>query len=170
LVLSQDVQLTDVAFADPNLMIVAPSTNPVPVTVTLVPPAVVPPFGVSFVIVGVNPKRSADETTLEPPDVVTVTSTLPADSTGETAVIEVAEFTLKLVALVEPNLTAVTPMNSVPVIITLVPPATAPWCGDTFVTAGTPAITSIETVATAGLRGNGLFGSTAEKLKLSDPA
>ena len=31
LVLSQDVQLTDVAFADPNLMIVAPLTNPVPV-------------------------------------------------------------------------------------------------------------------------------------------
>jgi hypothetical protein len=53
-----DVQLTDVAFLIPNLMIVAdvPSANPVPLTVTLVPPAVDPAFGLRPVTVGANVK------------------------------------------------------------------------------------------------------------------
>jgi hypothetical protein len=43
---------------------------------------------------------------LVPPGVVTVTSTIPAASAGDTAVIDFAEFTVKLVASVEPNLSA----------------------------------------------------------------
>jgi uncharacterized protein len=56
------------------------------------------------------------------PRAVTVRSTVPAASAGETAVIELAEFTAKLVALVEPNLTAVAPLKLVPVMVTVVPP------------------------------------------------
>jgi hypothetical protein len=56
-----------------------------------------------------------------PSGVVTVTSAVPFPF-GETAVIDVAEFTVKLLALVEPNLTAVAPKRPVPVIVTVVPP------------------------------------------------
>jgi hypothetical protein len=56
--------------------------------------------------------------------VVTVTATLPASSAGETAVIDVAELTVKLVALVAPKLTAVVLGKLVPVMVTVVPPAT----------------------------------------------
>ena len=83
-----DVQLTDVAFVNPNRMIVAvsPRANPVPLTVTLVPPALDPVLGLRPVIVGAKLKRSAVETPLVPAGVVTVTSTLPAVSAGEIAV------------------------------------------------------------------------------------
>jgi hypothetical protein len=55
---------------------------------------------------------------------------------GETAVIEVAEFTVKLFALVEPNMTAVAPAKPVPVIVALVPPPGEPWLGVTLETVG----------------------------------
>jgi hypothetical protein len=45
---------------------------------------------------------------------------------GETAVIEVADSILKLVALAEPNFTAVAPVKAVPVIVTEVPPPGLP--------------------------------------------
>ena len=72
---------------------------------------------------------------LVPPGVVTVTSTLPLPD-GETAVIEVSELTVKLVASTEPNLTEMAPVNSTPVMVTVVPPPTGPVMGDTLVTAG----------------------------------
>ncbi|MEY9227933.1 hypothetical protein ABIF78_000256 [Bradyrhizobium japonicum] len=65
-------------------------------------------------------------------------STVPAPA-GETAVIEVAELTVKLVALVAPNFTAVAPDNAVPVMVTDVPPASRPAFGATDVTAGVAA-------------------------------
>ena len=86
--------------------------------------------------VGVTLKRSFDEMGLVPPGVVTLTSTVPAASVGETAVIEVAELTVKLVASVEPNLTEVAPVNPTPVMVTVVPPPTGPRVGDSLVTAG----------------------------------
>ena len=94
-----EVQLTEVPFVDPNLKTVAvvPGTNPLPVTVTVVPPAVEPVFGLRPVTVGVTLKRSFDEMGLVPAGVVTLTSTVPAASVGETAVIEVAELTVKVV-------------------------------------------------------------------------
>ena len=70
-----------------------------------------------------------------PPTVVTVTSTVPVPA-GDVAVIEVAELTVKLVALVAPNFTAVAPVNAVPVIVTEVPPAVGPAVGEIEVTAG----------------------------------
>ena len=61
-----------------------------------------------------------------PPAATTVATTDPTVPAGETAVIEVAELTVKLVALTLPNLTAVTPEKFVPVIVTVVPPTIEP--------------------------------------------
>ena len=67
---------------------------------------------------------------------VTVTSTVPADSAGAVAVIEVAEFTVTLEAVVDPNLTVSPDVNPVPVTVTDVPPAVGPLVGLTAITAG----------------------------------
>jgi hypothetical protein len=64
-----------------------------------------------------------------------VTSTVPVPA-GDVAVIEVAELTVKAVALVAPNFTAVAPVKAVPVIVTDVPPATGPVVGEIEVTVG----------------------------------
>ena len=66
---------------------------------------------------------------------MTVTSTVPAPG-GEVAVIEVAEFTVKLVALVAPNFTAVAPVKPFPVMATDVPPSAVPDVGEIDVTVG----------------------------------
>ena len=50
-----------------------------------------------------------------PPGVVTCTFTAPAAWAGVVAVIEVALFTVKLVAAVPPKVTAVAPVKLVPV-------------------------------------------------------
>ena len=48
----------------------------------------------------------------------------------------VAELTVKLVALVVPNLTAVAPVRLAPVMVTWVPPAAGPLAGEIPVTVG----------------------------------
>ena len=78
---------------------------------------------------------SAGEVAEVPPGVVTVTSTAPVPA-GSTAVIVVALTTVKLVAAVVPKSTAVAPVKSVPVIVTIVPPAGGPAVGLRPVTAG----------------------------------
>ena len=80
---------------------------------------------------------STGEVALVPPGVVTVTSTVPAVPAGETAVIWVAEVTVKLDAETVPNFTTVAPVNPVPVTVTVVPPATGPDAGVIPVTVGT---------------------------------
>ena len=70
-----------------------------------------------------------------PLGVVTVTFTVP-EPAGTTAEIDVAETTLKEVAAVEPNFTAVAPVRFVPVTVTVVPPAVGPEEGPTAVTVG----------------------------------
>ena len=50
-------------------------------------------------------------------------------------VIEVAVWAVMVPAVV-PNVTAVTPVNPVPVMVTDVPPATNPWVGLMLVTTG----------------------------------
>jgi hypothetical protein len=60
--------------------------------------------------------------------------TLPAESAGEMAVIEVVLLTVYEEALVPPNVAAVTVLNPVPVIATEVPPAMGPLFGETPVT------------------------------------
>ena len=62
-------------------------------------------------------------------DVVTVTGTVPAVPAGLVAVIWVELSGLKLSAGVEPNATPVTPLNPVPVIVTVVSPSVGPAFG-----------------------------------------
>ena len=64
-----------------------------------------------------------------PPTVVTATALAPAACAGAVAVIDVALFTVKVVAVVPPKETAVAPVRFVPVIVTLVPPAMGPLDG-----------------------------------------
>jgi len=70
------------------------------------------------------------------PALATVTFTAPADSAGATAVIEVAELTVTLVAATLPKLTVLPDANPVPVMVTEVPPAVGPLVGLTAVTVG----------------------------------
>ena len=65
----------------------------------------------------------------------TVTSTTPVPA-GLVAVICVAELTVKLLAATVPEFTAVAPVRSVPVIVTVVPPAAGPGVGLMPVTLG----------------------------------
>ena len=61
-----------------------------------------------------------------PPVAVTTTLTAPAAWAGVVAVICVALFTVKLVALTPPKVTLMTPVKFVPVMVTDVPPASVP--------------------------------------------
>ena len=60
---------------------------------------------------------------------MTVTSTVPAAPAGAVAVMEVALLTVKVVAAVAPNFTAVAPVKLVPVTVTEVPPVVGPEVG-----------------------------------------
>ena len=131
--------VTPVAAVVPNFT-VAPARNPVPVIVTLVPPANGPADELTAVTVGTASyvNWSALLVKLVTPDCVTVTSTTPADSAGAVAVIEIALFTVTPVAAVLPNLTVAPLTNPVPVIVTLVPPVVGPAVGVVELTAGAP--------------------------------
>ena len=80
--------------------------------------------------------RSAALAVLVPSGVVTVMSMVAAPSAGLVAVMLVGLLTVKLVAAVVPNITAVAFVKPVPVIVTLVPPAVGPAEGATWVTVG----------------------------------
>jgi len=80
---------------------------------------------------------SAELVELVPIGVVTVISTVACVSAGEVAVMEVGPFTVKAVADVDPNFTAVAPLNAVPVTVTEVAPVVGPTLGLTAVTVGT---------------------------------
>jgi hypothetical protein len=95
-------------------------------------------------------KRSAAVVALVPLGVVTVTSTVPVPG-GEIAVIEVALFTVKDLALALPNLIAVVPVKLVPVMVTLVPPAVGPEFGFTLVTVGAGVQVAVKLRSAAGV-------------------
>ena len=71
-------------------------------------------------------KRPAAEVAEIPFGVCTVISTIPTGAAGEIAVIDVGLFRRKLVAVSEPNQTAVAPARFNPVIVTGVPPVESP--------------------------------------------
>ncbi len=74
---------------------------------------------------------------LVPAGVVTVTSTGPTlVAPGAVAVMEVSLLTVNEDAAVEPKLTAVAPVNPLPVTATVAPPASGPLDGLILVTAG----------------------------------
>ncbi len=112
--------------------------KPVPVMVTLVPPAAGPELGLTFEIAGAATKvnSSLALTGLVPFGVVTVTSTSPGACAGAVAVIWVGVSTVKLAAGVTPKFTSVAPVRSAPVMVTLVPPIAGPEPGLTLETVG----------------------------------
>ena len=73
---------------------------------------------------------------LVPPGVVTLISTVLAAWAGEVTVRVLSLVTCRPVPGVVPNLTAVAPVNPVPVIVTVVPPAADPLAGEMLVTVG----------------------------------
>ena len=80
---------------------------------------------------------SADDVVLITLGVVTLISTVPVVLTaGAVTESEVVLINCRLVADVLPKVTAVTPINPVPVMVTVVPPANRPRFGDTPVTVG----------------------------------
>ena len=81
---------------------------------------------------------SALDVTLVPPDVETVISTGPAETTGEVTVKLVVEAAVTL-ALVVPNLTisfAAVASKLLPLMMTVVPPVVGPLVGEMEVTTG----------------------------------
>ena len=111
----------------PNCTAVAP-VKLVPVMTTLVPPVAGPDVGARPVTVGAATKVKVPATCRCRRRCVTLTVTEPVPA-GETAVIWVAELTVKLAAFVVPNFTAVAPVKLVPVMTTLVPPVAGPDVG-----------------------------------------
>ena len=120
--------VTLVAAVPPIVTAVVP-VKLVPVIVTLVPPASGPLLGLMPLTVGAAPYVYNVFTAFVPPGVVTRTLAVPAVPAGVSAVIEVALTTVTLVAAVPPIVTPVAPVKSVPVIVTLVPPAIGPLAG-----------------------------------------
>ena len=78
-------------------------------------------------------------------------STVPAEAAGDSAVIEVGLFTLKLVAGVAPNDTEMAPVRSVPVMVAEVAPPVGPDEGATPVTVGTRTGGTVVVVAGAAV-------------------
>ena len=72
---------------------------------------------------------------LVPPGVVTVISTVAAECAGEVAWIRVPLLD-RMVPAVPPKLTAVAPVNPVPLMVTELPPAVVPLVGETEVIVG----------------------------------
>ena len=109
-----------------------------PETMTVDPPCAGPLEGRTVVTAGGGRYTylSAFTTALVPLDVATVTLTVPADPDGTTAVIFVVEETVTLLARTVPNFTVAVDVNSVPVIVTIVPPVAGPFEGVSFVTVG----------------------------------
>jgi hypothetical protein len=67
---------------------------------------------------------------------------IPAVPGGATAIIVLGDKTVKVVAGIPANVTAVVPLKFEPVIVTGVPPATGPDAGESLVTMGVGAAAS----------------------------
>jgi hypothetical protein len=112
--------------------------RPVPVTVTVVVPLVVPVAGAKDVMVGTGAVNlKSDKAVAVPPAVVALTVTVPATWGLVTALICVRLVTVKLLAVVVPNLTAVVLLRPVPVMVTVVVPEVVPVAGVNEVMVGT---------------------------------
>jgi hypothetical protein len=84
----------------------------------------------------VNAKWSAADSAEFPAPDWRITSTVPAASAGEIAVMDVGLVTVKLVAATEPNRTPVIPVRFVPVMMTDVAPLDGPLVTERPLTAG----------------------------------
>jgi hypothetical protein len=111
---------------------VAP-VKPVPVIVTVVPPATGPVAGEILVNVGIEivSEYVKDPVPVtDPPGVMMTTFAVPAVPAGVVAVTDVSLTTVTLVACVPPMVTMVAPVKPLPVIVTEVPPAIGPVAGE----------------------------------------
>jgi len=123
--------------ADPPNDTVAPVWKPVPLTVTDVPPAAAPVFGVIELIVGAGATYVKQPTHVPICASVLVTTTF-TDPAAPAVVVPVIEVGL-IVATVSadpPNETVAPLWNPVPAMLTEVPPALGPLVGVTDVTVG----------------------------------
>jgi hypothetical protein len=112
-ILVAETTLKEVAAVPPKLTAVAP-VKLVPVKVTVAPVATL--VGVNEVMTGAGIKEKPASAAV-PPGVVTLT--FPEVPAATTAVMLVAEITLKEVAAVPPKLTAVAPVKFVPLKVTV---------------------------------------------------
>jgi hypothetical protein len=149
----------------PKYTAVAP-VNPCPVIFTIVPPANEPWSGESPVTAGcaAQVKVASAFAALVPPGATMLMAALPLPA-GDLAVIVVAPPTVNEAAGVVPNSTAVAPVNAVPVMVTLVPPAIGPALGETAAIDGT-APTVPESLCVAVIA----FASVARTVKAYVPA
>lgn len=121
--------VTDVPGVPPNITDEA-SVRFDPLMVTFERPTLGPISGEISVIVGaLTNLYAADTVTDSPPGVVRTTSIAPAGLAGVTTVIELALRFVIDVAVVPPKVTADVSVSVVPVIVTIVPPATGPEDG-----------------------------------------
>jgi len=138
IVVSLFTVIAPVAFAVlPKDTLVAP-VKPVPVIITLVPPAIGPVEGVMLVKVGCGTiyVYAPVPPVAVPFGVVITTFTVPAAWAGVIAETVVGLITVTPVAAVPPMVTAVAPIRPVPVIVTPVPPAIGPVEGVMLVKIG----------------------------------
>ena len=112
--------------------------NPLPVIVTGVPPAAAPVTGLIVDTLGgaMNVNRSFDVLAEVPYGVISRTSTRPGERFGAVRVTDFSEFTLMLLAAVEPNKILVTSTKPEPLIVTWVPPLADPVVADSLVIFG----------------------------------
>lgn len=124
--------------AVPPNVTAAPERKPVPVNVTVVPPAFVPLLGETEARVGAGfmYEYALKSVPLSREGSVTVTFTLPAKWAGEVVVMEVELTTVVPVAAVPPKETVAPLTKLVPVMVTAVPPRVVPLLGLTPVTVG----------------------------------
>jgi hypothetical protein len=85
------------------------------------------------VVVYVN---ALDKLELNPPGLLTVTLTVPAEPAGVSAVIWVAPMKVTAVELAPPKLTVAPLWKFVPLIVTAVPPDVDPVAGEMLATVG----------------------------------
>ena len=133
----------NVVATEPNVTVVAP-VNPLPSSVTRPPPPVGPFAGVREVTRGdVKVNREPGTTGLVPaavPLVVTVTPTVPPNTTsGVTTVTEVGVEARTWAAVLPKSTTGVPVPKPDPVRVTVVPPTAGPDVGPSEVTVGQPA-------------------------------
>ncbi len=124
----------------PNVTEVAPEMKPLPVRVTVVPPAVGPAGGETLVMVGAETYVKCSPDPEVPPVVVALTVTVAAPWDGEVTLIFVAltKVTEPAGMTVPPNVTVVAPETKLlPVSVTVVPPVAGPFVGVTLVMVGT---------------------------------
>jgi hypothetical protein len=124
--------------ATPPNVTVAPAWKLVPATVTAVPPALVPLFGVTELTVGGGAATYVKQLVHVPlcaSALVTVTFTAPLACAAVVPVMLVA-LTVATASAAPPNETLAPAWNPPPAMVTAVPPAVEPLFGVTLVTVG----------------------------------